>query len=208
MKRGVLYIAAGESYVAAACASAESVRRSSPGLALGLFGDARSIESARVRELFHFVKPIAGPHRRSKVDYLEATPFDETLYLDADTRALAPLDDVFALLESFDVALGHAHARNRALTNQSWRRELPASFPQFNGGVIAYRRRSEVLGFLRAWRAAFHAAGLRKDQVTLRELLWSSPLRIATLPPEYNVRSAAVRANLFHGQASWQSSQP
>ena len=31
------------------------------------------------------------------------------------------------------------------------------------------------------------APGMRKDQPSLRELLWESGLRIATLPPEYNL---------------------
>jgi len=38
------------------------------------------------------------------------------------------------------------------------------------------------------WRRCFHNAGFLQDQMTLRELLWESDLRIATLPPEYNVR--------------------
>lgn len=187
-ERGVLYVAVGEPFVRAACASAASVRRVHPELATGLFADAEAFAQPRVASAFDFAQPVASPHRRSKVDFLAATPFERTLYLDADTRVIAPIADVFDLLDTFDLAMAHAHARNRALTNQTWRCALPASFPQFNGGVIAYRNSAAVKSFLDEWRAAFHASGFRKDQVTLRELAWLSQLRIATLAPEYNVR--------------------
>lgn len=186
--RGVLYIATGAPFLEAARLAAESVRRTNPGLPIVLFGDKEALEKPHIVRAFDAVQPIANPHRRSKVDQLGATPFERTLYLDTDTRVYADLSGVFALLERFDVALTHAHARNRARTNTPWRAALPAAFPQFNGGVIAYRATPPVLRFLDAWRDAFHAAGFRKDQVTLRELLWQSDLRIATLPPEYNVR--------------------
>ena len=187
-KRGVVYIATGGASIGAARASAESVRRTNPGVPIALFTDAEALAKPSLRAAFDAIAPVENPHRRSKVDYLSATPFERTLYLDADTRVYADLAGVFDLLERFDIALAHANARNRERTNAPWRAELPASFPQFNGGVIAYRASGAVLAFMREWRDAFHAAGFRKDQVTLRELLWLSDLRIATLPPEYNVR--------------------
>jgi hypothetical protein len=65
---------------------------------------------------------------------------------------------------------------------------LPDSFPQLNGGVILYRSNEAVRTFLAAWSSAYREAGFKKDQVTLRELLWQSPLQLYVLPPEYNVR--------------------
>ena len=188
LERGVLWIAVGARFVGAACAAARSIRRIHPDLALALFTDDASTADPRVCAQFDIVERVASPHRRSKVDYLAASPFERTLYLDADVRVIARIDDVFAVLERFDLAIAHAHARNREKTNQRWRAEIPVAFPQLNGGVIAFRASPEVKEFLEAWRTAFHAAGFRKDQVTLRELLWESSLRIATLPPEYNVR--------------------
>jgi len=185
---GVVYIATGAASVEAAQASAQSIRRANPELSLALFTDANGLADPRTRSTFDGISRIANPHRRSKVDHLAATPFERTLYLDADTRVYAALAPVFALLDRFDVALAHAHARERESTNEPWRKEIPASFPQFNGGVILYRSSAPVLALLESWREAFHTAGFRKDQVTLRELLWESDLRIATLPPEYNVR--------------------
>jgi hypothetical protein len=65
---------------------------------------------------------------------------------------------------------------------------LPEAFPQFNTGVVVVRKTFETQKILEAWSGSYKNAGFRKDQVTLRELLWKSDLRIATLPPEYNTR--------------------
>lgn len=184
---GVVYVATGEGYVEAARLSALSLRRDNPELPVVLFSD-RPIEARGEANPFSAVHPVPNPHRRSKVDYMSHSPFERTLYLDADIRVFADLSEIFGLLDRFDVALAHAHARNRRGTNTRWRVAVPRAFPQFNSGVFAWRRSETTDAFLRDWHDAFHTSGFRKDQVTLRELLWLSELRIATLPPEYNVR--------------------
>ncbi len=138
--------------------------------------------------VFDEIDPISEPHRRSKLDYLPRTPFEWTLYLDSDTLVTADVRGAFRLLERFDLALCHAHWRNNPSFSAAWKTELPAAFPQFNSGVILYRRSPQVLALLEDWRREYRLAGFQEDQRTLRELLWDSDLRIATLPPEYNVR--------------------
>ncbi len=181
--RGVLLIASGPAHVEAARAVAASVRRTNPGLRIGIFSD-----SAAPGALFDWTGTIAGPHARSKVDYLGESPFDETLYLDTDTRVFADLADLFRLLERFDLAAAH---RDRAVVRRKqprWRTDVPASFPEHNGGVLLYRSTPKVRAFLADWRAAYAEAGLTADQRTFRELLWDSDLRIAVLPKRYNRR--------------------
>jgi hypothetical protein len=116
------------------------------------------------------------------------TRFERTLYVDTDVCFVADVRDVFEVLDRFDIALAHAHTRNREVTTATWRTPLPAAFPQFNGGVILYKMNDGVGAFLNAWKNAYQTAGFAKDQVTLRELLWESNLQICTLPPEYNIR--------------------
>jgi len=183
---GVLYIAVGRCYVKAAIQSAQSVRRWCGGLPIHIFTDAENEASARSTADSWGL--IENPHRRSKVDSLMYTPFERTLYLDSDTRICGDIRDVFEVLERFDMAICHAHTRNTAKNQQPWRVNLPYAFPQFNGGVIAYRKTPAVLEFLEAWKRAYHSQPFEKDQVTLRELLWACDLRVAVLPPEYNIR--------------------
>lgn len=194
--RGVLYIATGAAHVAAAAASAASVRAANPGLAIAVFTDRPEAGAG-----FDRVEPIEAPHIRSKVDYLPRTPFEETLYLDTDTRVLGDLSDLFDMLGRFDLAIAQ-RAYVRATRSRSvWRHVVPAAFPEHNSGVMLYRSSPAALGFLEAWRAAYREAGFKVDQITLRELLWASDLRYAVLPARYNRRRWSWREKWFSRHA-------
>jgi hypothetical protein len=182
LRDGVLFVATGAGYRRLAARAAASVARVSPGVAIDLFTDAPFADP-----VFAEVHLLEDVWFRSRIDAMARTRFERTLHLDADVLAVADLRDVFEVLERFDVALAHDQWRNSPAANVEWRRPLPNAFPQFNGGVIAYRRSAEVLAFLAAWAEALRASGLKRDQPVLRELLWESGLRIATLPPEYNL---------------------
>lgn len=182
--RGVLYVATGEAHVAAARASAGSVRRHNPELAIAIFTDVTA-----PGDEFGTVLPIPDPHARSKVDRLGESPFAETLYLDSDTRVLGPLDDLFRLLERFDLAAAHVVHWDKPSYRRAWREAVPMSFPQVNSGVLLYRDSPAVRETLARWRESYRAAGLRADQVTLRDTLWSTDLRFTILPPQFNTRS-------------------
>lgn len=182
-KNGVLFVATGD-YAKAANEAAASIRRHSPGIGIQLFTDKQDIPA----ENFDHIAPIPNPHMRSKVDFISLSRFERTLYLDTDIRIVEDISEMFTLLDRFDIAVAHAHLRNHPSTSQLWRCPIPESFPQMNGGIILFKNSTEVLKLLGDWSAAYKEAGFAKDQVTLRELLWLSDLRIATLPPEYNVR--------------------
>lgn len=190
---GVMYVVTTHTtfnYLDAAIASARSVKKCSPNLGIHIFTDAQGLK--HVEKLKNSSVDSTGlidnPHYRSKVDLMSKSPFERTLYLDSDTRVVADITELFDLLERFDYALAHAHNRNHDKTSQIWNIDIPSSFPQYNSGVFLYKNSADVNQLLDKWVKSFHAAGFKKDQVTLRELLWQSNLRLATLPPEYNVR--------------------
>jgi len=186
--QGVLYVATGRRYILSAIHSARSVRRHNPDLPIHLFADwqAQGFDFETNPAPFTSVGSINAGHYRSKVDYSVETPFEHTLYLDTDTRVLTDITPLFDLLDRFDIAV--AHAPNRLTRLMNWRVPVPVSFPQFNCGVMVYKNSEKVMKFLRDWIEAFHQAGFRSDQITFRELVWLSDLRVATLAPEYNLR--------------------
>jgi hypothetical protein len=181
---GIVFVAAGQAYARAASKAAFSVRAHAPSLAIDLFTDAPQAAET----IFDRVHLLNGSHRRSKVDCLHRTRFARTLYLDTDIRVVQDISDIFRVMDRFDIALAHAHARNRRETKAVWRIDLPDAFPQINTGVMLFKSSPAVLQLLLEWGQAYHSAGFKKDQVTLRELLWVSDLRLHILPPEYNVR--------------------
>lgn len=195
--QGVLFAATGAGYRGLARRAAESVKRHAPDLAVDLFTD-EPVEAG----VFDRVVTLDNPWFRSRIDAMARTRFERTLHLDADVLAVADVRDVFDVLDRFDVALAHDQLRNSPSATTFWRRPLPNAFPQFNGGVIAYRRAPPVLAFLREWAEVMRTSGLKRDQPALRELLWLSDLRIATLPEEYNLLDFREIASWSAGKAA------
>ena len=78
--RGVLYIAFNEPFIKEALISAESVKKNCPDLPVTFFSD-RLVDSEFVDEC----RVISVNHIRAKVDYVDQTPYDETIFLDTDT---------------------------------------------------------------------------------------------------------------------------
>lgn len=184
-QNGVVFITSGAFHTCAAVEAAKSIRATNPAIPVDLFTDTE-LHS----DVFSRIVKIPEGHLRSKVDYLGASRFPRTLYLDSDTRIVEDLTPMFGLLERFDIALAHSHQRRGARQNIYWRKAIPDAFPQLNGGVILYRQNAGVQAFLKDWKQAYHEAGFKWDQITLRELIWNSDLRVYVLPPEYNVRYA------------------
>lgn len=188
MKNGVIYIATGARYIECAKRSAESIRFKNPDVKIALFSDKKNTGLQNL-DIFDLKYEISNPHIRSKVDYIQKTPFERTIFLDADTRVICDLNELFMLLDKFDIAIAHDPCRYRYETTTKWREDIPISYPQFNSGVIVYRNNYKTQKLFSDWSTYYKKAKFRKDQVTLRELLWlSNDMRLAVLPPEYNLK--------------------
>ncbi len=186
MSDGVIYVAEGRDYLDLASRSARSLRALNIGIAIDLYTDQPVAPG-----LFDRVHPIpAGP--TPKLACLPETRFERTLYLDCDTLALAPLGDLFDILQRFELAIAHDVRRTSSLVREGVTEVVPYAFPQMNAGVMLYRRSDRMMEFLHAWQIAYAEAGKMRDQPSLRDLLWSSDLRFYVLPPEFNLRRVTV----------------
>ena len=179
---GVIFAATGKDYTELAARAAQSVKDSCPGLEVDLFTDQRAD-----MPVFDRIHQLEDPWRRSKIDAMMHSRFDKTLYLDADVFVIADIRDVFEVLDRFDMAIAHDPIRNGKRCQTFWRKQIPNAFPQFNSGVIALRRNPKVVAELQSWSAAVRENDFERDQPVLRELIWDSDLRVATLPQEYNL---------------------
>jgi hypothetical protein len=138
-------------------------------------------------------------------------PYEKFLYLDTDTYVAAELNEVFQLLEHFDFA-GHQLFEG----HDSPIPGVPDAFPEFNGGVLAFRRSLAVEGFFDRWRELYDAFRAPDrpdrdlylnvtDQKSLRLALYESKLRVAILGPEYDftpshVNFACATVRILHGR--------
>jgi hypothetical protein len=215
-ERGVLFAATGRRHREEVVAAAARVRRVMPEVHVAVVTDAPLEDS-----VFDDVRILARPDFgfRDKVTAVLVTPFRKTIFLDTDVYTCGSISDVFDVLDRFDVA--GAHASNRVSSRSAYAIEgIPAAFPEINSGVLAFRRTRPVLDCLKRWRQLFdqdltrYAQRARDgeenlkapgDQSSLREALYRSTLRIATLPSEYNFRFefpafAAKEVKVLHGR--------
>jgi hypothetical protein len=203
--RGVIYCATGEQYIRRATLSASSLKKNTPGLECCIFTDG-----AADGEIWDRVIPI----EKSRTDYhqymldklivLNSSPYKDTLYLDSDTYILDDLNELFNILERFDMAVCHGHDRQKRYLIQHGRipvrgelkeaasSDIPYAFAPLQGGLMLYRSSEKTEAFLRDLFDLYKTKDFYDDQVSIRELLWSSDLRFYILPPEYNFNSVQI----------------
>ena len=186
---GIIYVATGAKYLAEAEHSARSVRRVSPKVPMAIVSD--SIPS---RDLFDVRLNLSNPEYSflDKIISLTRTPFENTLFLDTDTFAIKPLEEIFELLDRFDIAAAAEPARYLYQIAG-----VPAAFPELNTGVVLYRKNSAVLELIQQWDEMYRneieskiSAGVRPwhDQLSFTKVIYDSKLKFFTLPPEFNAR--------------------
>jgi hypothetical protein len=179
---GYVFGVSGEGYARLAARAAMTLRKVAPDAQIDIFTDAEVPDG-----VFDRVHQLEKSWFRPKFEALRRSRFERTVYLDADMFILADISDVFEVLERFDFAAVHSQRRNSAWSTELWRRPLPAAFPQINGGLLGIRKSPRTLAFIEEADRIMDAEGLKKDQPLFRELLFDSDLRIAILPPEYNL---------------------
>lgn len=85
---------------------------------------------------------------------MSQTPFDRTLFLDTDTQVLEPIDEVFELLEYFDIGINF---RSQFLRSE------PYFMPWCNSGVILYKSNNAVTKTFVDWLNRYDEAAEKSD---------------------------------------------
>ncbi|MFZ5792619.1 MAG: hypothetical protein ACOY3L_18165 [Pseudomonadota bacterium] len=192
--RGILYFATGAKYVAEAAASAASAKQQMPDVPVALVTD--QVDAPAPFDQVVRIADTAYP-LLVKVKALALTPFRRTVFLDSDTFVARPVEELFDLLADYDIAAAHAPLRlsiTRHKEQAIFLGGVPVCFPEYNTGVVAYRHRPAVIEALEAWAALYERQleGPVKpwtwDQLSFREIVYKSGLKLATLPNEYNYR--------------------
>lgn len=176
---GVYYIATGEEFVSEAELSAKSVRDSMPDIPIAIATDRKP--DFDFDEVVKIEDPAYG--FADQIHNLHRSPFDRTLHLDSDIYMYSNVEELFSLLDQFDLAAAHNHDRKFQLP------ALPKSFPEYNTGVLVYENDSKFREFTRMWADNYYDLATEdrpQNQPSFRKTLYESDLRIATLTPEYN----------------------
>ncbi len=191
LSRGLLYVATGaQRYIDAAVEAATRTREVMPRARICLASD-----SDVPHKVFDSVIHLSSDDGfRAKILGMQQAPFRQTVFLDADTYLLGPVDELFDVLETFDLAVAHAPNRCTLPLN-----DVPTSFPEFNTGVVAFRSGRRTRKFLAQWLRSYDRLVDRdppsKDQPSFRETAFRSKrTRVATLTPEWNLRFTMAAA--------------
>ena len=197
MNSGVLYIFHGEEkYRTEAIVSAQSLKKASPDVHITAFSDV-NFES----EYFDDVVTIKPSGIRSKVQYLYDSPYDHTLYLDADVIINRDISEMFSILSKFDLGIAHDLGRKREKYSRIMPeyQEIPYSFSEVNGGVILFKKNDRTQELFELWKKYYGKYNGRLfkscswDQPSFRISLWRSSVSFYIFPPEYNIRSMTNR---------------
>ena len=177
---GFIYATTGANYTILARRAARNLRAAMPDAVIDLYTDQPVSDP-----VFDRIHQTSDSFFRPKIEAMQRSRFVRTVYLDADTIVVADISDLFRLLDRFDLAAAHALHRGRPWGDIDL--SVPVAFPQFNSGLIVLRRSEATQMLLSLWGKEMRTTGADADQPSMRRLLFNGNLRIATLPPEYNL---------------------
>ncbi len=192
-------MATGTRYLEEAAASLAALRRANPALSVALITDLPNSSG-----LWDCVIPLSAPTHslRDKIA-MRFSPWQNTLFLDTDTYVAANLDHLFTMLEDGFDLLAHQlfEGHNYMLEG------VPDSFPEFNTGVIGFRKGPAMQKFFDDWAGWYdrYHPSVTCDQQSFRKAVYLSSLRHSVLTPEYNFRPlstnfAITDLRIIHGR--------
>lgn len=137
---------------------------------------------------------VLAQQQRAKVDYIDSSPYDRTLYLDCDTILKIDPEVIIDGLKYFDVLFTPDFSRKR----QYFSKRIPEyndialCVPEVNGGVFAFRNNDNTKELFQKWQHYFYKYFKQTngyDQASLRiSISLTKNLKSMIIPYEYNTR--------------------
>jgi hypothetical protein len=212
MSQGAIYIVTqDERYLNLLSASAESLKKAMPCLPITVFSqfpvEGPHFDDVRIVE-------AAGDGFYDKARLMLQSPYQHTIFVDADIHVVRPFSELFALLDRFDCAATHEEYLNTDWLNHYPRPDIPPSYPEFNTGILVYRRSSAMDRVFETWSALYkqfldeNPGKATNDQPFFRAAAYCGDARITTLGREYNCKFRGQGylngpVKLLHGQVKF-----
>ncbi|MFY9903547.1 MAG: hypothetical protein WBD45_19825 [Terriglobales bacterium] len=208
MSIGAIYICTQDSrYTQLLLDSAASLKRAMPDLPITVFSQF-PLESVAFESVIRVDGSEDGFYDKTLL--MQRTPYERTLFIDADIYVAEPVPELFTILDQFDFAATHEEYLNTDWWNRYPRPDIPASFPEFNTGILAYKRSPRMDRVLQDWSRLYssfleeHPGQKINDQPFFRAAVYRNEARIATLTREYNCKFRGQgylnkQVKMFHG---------
>lgn len=204
---GVVYVATGPDFVDEAEISAEQMRNVMPDVDITLFSDRHTNSS-----IFDSVVHIDSPAYSflDKVESIQRSPYQKTLYLDTDIYVNKPVYELFDILDEFDIAASIDAHQQPVIPNDEY--AAPEIYtgeydpiPEFNCGLLSFRDNGRVKECFENWESKYNTETDWADQPSLMHTFNYSDVRCCPLPRRYNYipglrNSVSGTVKIFHNR--------
>lgn len=198
---GFLYIGVNQNSDTNACRSAQSLRAVMPKANIAFFTDQP--DSHPIFDITTHIPSRIGDNQAmlclppypdqgymTQGKYMLKSPWDRTIYVDYDVHFLAPVWELFDLLDNYDMAAVHDPGLMRIDNTYP---VVPPCVCKYNTGVIAYNNNANVKRFDIAFWDIFKqhvidGKGTSCENSFTYALHISDYIRMYTLSSEYNCR--------------------
>ena len=195
MSSGYIYVASNNvsktkhNYIKEAIYSAKSLKKVDPNAKICLFTDEKISD-----KVFDKIK-IVKMDLRCKQKFLLKSPYDKTILIDTDTYINRKINDIFDLLDKYDLVGCHDYARKRVFKMIPEYMNIPYGFSELNTGLIGFKKNKKFKLFSHLWKKYYdkYYSVLPWDQPSCRIALWESNINLYILPTEYNRRAIATK---------------
>ncbi len=220
MSRGVVYVATGDYFVKRVAISIATLRRFYAGPIMLLTDSPADYFTACAKKyrITVNVQPTGEAHaglssRVLKTQAAKFCPYDEALFLDADTLVLRPVRPLWRYfkatqpmamtLSEFHAkihdAAGATHMRNRAYAAdlRATERLTGPAFPHYSSSTMLWRRTAHVLQLFESWYEEWRQVK-GPDMFALARALHKVKLPVATLPRCFNSRRSVAADTVIY----------
>jgi hypothetical protein len=217
--RGVIYCATGPIvYLESALISAIALRQLNPELPITLVCEHPLAHVLPLHQQGIRLMPVALDDQQTafrsrdlKTHLGHISPYQETLYLDADILPIRPLTNIWDYLAQGDMAMVRdrqptlADCDHIAIAEKAYTlSRLPSHTPQYNSGVMLWRHSSTSQALFNHWQREWQMFQ-QHDQLALVRAIDAVGMNIVQLPVNYNISPidavdliAKHEANLLH----------
>ncbi len=211
MKKGYIYTAFGEKYLKESVDSALSLKKCNPSYPIALITNDpnfnHSVFDEIIVEKLPFDRNAEKIGFRSKIYFLSKSPYDYTLFVDTDTYHCDNSDELFELLDFFDILISHGYNESSFATLDNYKL---SGYRTYNTGVIGFRNNPAVKTFLKKWLSCFtiKIKEYWSDQPAFMEALLLSDLKTYSLQTIYNFRFSQFKTisngyvKIIHGRSN------
>lgn len=192
MKAGYIYIANRIKYLNEAITSSRSLKDHS-NYPICLITNEELISRVTNNDLKNFdiiikTSQLENKTYDSKIIGITHSPFEYTIFLDTDTFVCANIDNIFSLLDQFDIACTIEPSIHTSQFAED-KKELKFInlFPELNTGIIAFRKNTSTKYLFECWGKEYRKLKTYFDMPSFREaVLNCQNIKLAILPAEYN----------------------